>query len=48
MTEDIKSKIIPTDLVMIEHLLYNKEYDFKEFVMQETEDPTKLKVIYLK
>ena len=48
LSEEIKSKIIPTDLIMIEHVLSDKDYDFKEFVMQETENPNELKIIYLK
>jgi len=48
LLEDVKNKIIPTDLIMLEHILYDKDYDFKEFVMQETENPNELKIVYSK
>ncbi|MHA1872475.1 MAG: NUDIX domain-containing protein [Candidatus Heimdallarchaeaceae archaeon] len=48
LSEDVKRKIIPTDLIMLEHILSNKKYDFKEFVMQETENPNELKIVYIK
>lgn len=48
LLEDVKSKIIPTDLIMLEHILSDKDYDFKEFVMQETENPNELQIVYLK
>jgi len=48
LSEDIRKKVIPTDLIMLEHILSNKDYDFKEFVMQETENPNELKIVYLK
>ncbi|MEM5778090.1 MAG: NUDIX domain-containing protein [Candidatus Aenigmatarchaeota archaeon] len=47
ITEEIKNKIIPTDLIMLEHILSNKKYDFKEFVLQETKN-NKLKLVYVK
>jgi len=48
LSEEIKKKIIPTDLIMIEHILSDKKHDFKEFVMQETEDPNILKVVHIR
>ena len=48
LSEEIKSKIIPTDLVMLEHILSEKDYDFKEFVMKETENPNVLEIVSLK
>lgn len=48
LSEGIKSNIIPTDLIMIEHVLSDKKHDFKEFVMQETENPNILKVVHIK
>jgi len=48
LSKNIKNKIIPTDLIMLEHILSNKKYDFKEFVIQETKDPDKLKLVYVK
>lgn len=48
LSDDIRSKIIPTDLIMLEHILSDKKHDFKEFVMQETKNPNKLKIIYIK
>jgi ADP-ribose pyrophosphatase len=44
----IKKNIIPTDLIMLEHVLSENKHEFKEFVMQETKDPNKLKIVYLK
>jgi hypothetical protein len=48
LKKEFKSKIIPTDLIMIEHILSDKKHDFKEFVLQETENPKELKIVYLK
>ena len=48
LPEEIKSKVIPTDLIMLEHVLSNNKHDFKEFVMQETENSNELKIIYIK
>jgi ADP-ribose pyrophosphatase YjhB (NUDIX family) len=48
LKEEIKSKVIPTDLIMLEHILSSSRYDFKEFVMQETEDPNELKIVSIK
>jgi ADP-ribose pyrophosphatase YjhB (NUDIX family) len=48
LSEDIKSRIIPTDLIMLEHVLSDKKHEFKEFVMQETEDPNILKIVHIK
>jgi 8-oxo-dGTP pyrophosphatase MutT (NUDIX family) len=48
LKKEDKSKIIPTDLIMLEHVLSDKKHDFKEFVMQETENPNELKIVYLK
>lgn len=48
LKKEYKSKIIPTDLIMIEHILSDKKHDFKEFVLQETENPKELKIVYLK
>jgi ADP-ribose pyrophosphatase YjhB (NUDIX family) len=48
LSEGIKSRIIPTDLIMIEHILSEKDYDFKEFVMKETENPNLLEIVSLK
>ena len=48
LSDEAKIKIIPTDLIMIEHILSDRKHDFKEFVMQETDDPSKLKIVYLK
>jgi len=48
LSEDIKQKIIPTDLIMLEHVLSEKKYDFKEFVMQETASPNELKIVHVK
>ncbi len=44
----IKSKIIPTDLIMLEHILSGDKYDFKEFVMQETDKPNELRIVCIK
>jgi ADP-ribose pyrophosphatase len=48
LNNKIKKNIIPTDLIMLEHVLSEKKHDFKEFVMQETENPNELKIVYLK
>jgi len=48
LKEEIKSRVIPTDLIMLEHILSSSRYDFKEFVMQETEDPNELKIVSIK
>lgn len=48
LSNEIKNKIIPTDLVMLEHILSEKDYDFKEFVMRETENPNELEIVHLK
>jgi len=48
LSDDIKRKIIPTDLIMLEHVLSDKKHEFKEFVMQETENSNELKIIYIK
>lgn len=48
LSEDIKSKIIPTDLIMLEHVLSDKKHEFKEFMMKETEDPNILKIVHIK
>jgi 8-oxo-dGTP diphosphatase len=48
LTEEDRNKIIPTDLIMLEHILSEKEYDFKEFVMQETENSNELKIVDVK
>lgn len=48
LSNEIKNKIIPTDLVMLEHILSEKDYDFKEFVMRETENPNELEIIHLR
>jgi 8-oxo-dGTP pyrophosphatase MutT (NUDIX family) len=48
LKKEVKKRIIPTDLIMLEHVLSDKKHDFKEFVMQETENPNELKIIYLK
>ena len=48
LSEDIKSKIIPTDLIMIEHILSDNRHEFKEFVMQETEDPHILNIAHIR
>jgi ADP-ribose pyrophosphatase YjhB (NUDIX family) len=47
LSEDIKRKIIPTDLIMLEHVLSDKKHEFKEFVMQET-NPNELKIVCIK
>jgi 8-oxo-dGTP diphosphatase len=47
LTEDIKNRIIPTDLIMLEHILSERDYDFKEFVMKETEDSSVLEIVSL-
>jgi 8-oxo-dGTP pyrophosphatase MutT (NUDIX family) len=48
LSEEIKTKMIPTDLIMLEHVLSNNKHDFKEFVMQETENPNELKIVHIK
>jgi ADP-ribose pyrophosphatase len=48
LKKEVKKKIIPTDLIMIEHVLSDKKHDFKEFVVQETETPNELKIVYSK
>jgi ADP-ribose pyrophosphatase YjhB (NUDIX family) len=48
LAKKIKSKIIPTDLLMLEHILSEKKHEFKEFIIQETKDPNKLKIIFIK
>jgi len=48
LSDEIKGRIIPTDLIMLEHIFSDREHEFKEFVMQETEDPNELKVVHLK
>jgi ADP-ribose pyrophosphatase len=48
LKKEVKKRIIPTDLIMLEHVLSDKKHDFKEFVMQETENPNELKIVYLK
>ncbi len=48
LSEDIKRKMIPTDLLMLEHILSDKNYDFKEFVMRETNNHNELKIVYIK
>ena len=48
LNNKIKKNIIPTDLIMLEHVLSENKHEFKEFVIQETEDPNKLKIVYLK
>jgi ADP-ribose pyrophosphatase len=48
LSDEIKSKVIPTDLIMLEHILSSNKHDFKEFVMQETDDPNELKIVYMK
>jgi|GEM_PF-4220044 len=44
INEDIKSMVIPTDLIMLENFNSNKLV-FKEFVMRECDDKTKLKIL---
>jgi len=48
LSENIKRRIIPTDLIMLEHVLSDKKHEFKEFVMQETEHPNELKIVHNK
>jgi len=48
LPKEIKAKVIPTDLIMLEHVLSDNKHDFKEFVMQETKNPNELKVVYSK
>jgi len=48
LAESVKKKIIPTDLIMLEHVLSDKKHDFKEFVLKESENPNELKIVYLK
>jgi len=48
LSEDIKSKMRPTDIIMIEHILSDKKYDFKEFIMQETENLNEINLVYAK
>lgn len=49
LTEEDKKRIIPSDLIFLEHILSDKRYDFKEIVMQETnEKGTKLKLVSVK
>lgn len=45
LSDEIKNRVIPTDLIMLKHILSDKKYDFKEFVMKETEDPNKLEIV---
>ena len=46
LTKEIRKKIIPSDLLFINHILSQNKYDFKEIVMQETNRRgTKLKLI---
>jgi 8-oxo-dGTP diphosphatase len=45
LEEEIKSRIIPTDLIMLEHILSETDYDFKEFVMKETGNPEILEIV---
>jgi len=47
LTEEIKRRIIPTDLIMLEHILSERDYDFKEFVMKETGNPNVLEIVSL-
>ena len=48
LPEEIKAKVIPTDMIMLEHVLSDNKHDFKEFVMQETENTNELKIVYSK
>lgn len=48
LNNKIKKKIIPTDMIMLEHVLSENKHEFKEFIMQETKDPNKLKIVYIK
>lgn len=48
LSEDMKSKIIPTDLIMLEHVLSDKKHEFKEFMMQETEDSDILNIVHIR
>jgi ADP-ribose pyrophosphatase len=48
LNNKIKKNIIPTDLIMLEHVLSEKKHEFKEFVVQETENPNEIKIVYLK
>lgn len=48
LNNKIKKNIIPTDLIMLEHVLSERKHEFKEFVMQETSNSNKLKLVYLK
>jgi len=46
LTKEIRKKIIPSDLLFINHILSPNKYDFKEIVMQEIDRRgTKLKLI---
>lgn len=46
LSEDVRRRIIPTDLIMLEHIFSDKKHDFKEFVMQETEDPNEIRIVH--
>jgi len=48
LSQETRSEVIPTDLIMLEHVLSSNKHDFKEFVMQETENPNELKIVYIK
>ena len=42
---EVKGKIIPSDLIFINHVLSEDMYDFKEIIMKETDDPNKLEIV---
>jgi ADP-ribose pyrophosphatase YjhB (NUDIX family) len=48
LNNKIKKNIIPTDLIMLEHVLSERKHEFKEFVVQETENPNEIKIVYMK
>lgn len=49
LSEEDKKRIIPSDLIFLEHILSDKKYDFKEIVMQEAnEQGTELKLVSVK
>ena len=45
LSDGMKDKIIPSDLIFINHVLSETKYDFKEIVMKETDDPNKLEIV---
>jgi ADP-ribose pyrophosphatase YjhB (NUDIX family) len=45
LSEEVRKKIIPSDLIFIDHVLSSNEYDFKEIVMKETKDGKSLEIL---